>query len=278
MTRAARVPTFRGADDRVANMSKLTLLLTTTGEPYQPVRLKWTVPGKAYCLPRLRTLRCVGLDAETNALSLWLSAEAEHLKLGDALGFPQPMPTPLAGRLVILGIFRFPDSASMVLEVRSIPRAIALAQLLRPVLGEKAKLTRLRVINRWFEARESADDLLNLDKCLDRNVTVIRWEETADELDAVVARGKTPEERMALWEAWRDRRRHIDVPLVEDFPCHPEEENAQMGDLANTLNFRFVRAGRVWGGERVTLQQVIEETFAKAPALPVPGIGGQGER
>ncbi len=48
-----------------------------------------------------------------------------------------------------------------------------------------------------------------------------------------------------------------------------------MGDLANTLNFRFVRAGRVWGGERVTLQQVIEELVAKVPSLPIPGSGGK---
>jgi hypothetical protein len=36
-----------------------------------------------------------------------------------------------------------------------------------------------------------------------------------------------------------------------------------MGDLANTLNFRFVRASRHWAGEKVTLTEVIEEAVAK---------------
>lgn len=250
---------------------KKTLLLTTTGEPYQPVRLKWSVPGKAFCLQRMRTLKCIGLDAETKVLTVWLTAEAEGLKLGQSFGLPQAPEAPLDGRLVVLGSLRFPDSSSMVLETRSILRAVEIARLLRPVLGTKVKLTRVRIINRWFEASEAADDLPHLDKCLDRNVTVIRWEDTADELDALIEKGTTPEEKRAIHEAWHASRSHLDVPLVEDFPCHPDDENEQMGDLATTLNFRFVRAGRVWAGERVTLRQVIEETVAQMPAVATGG-------
>ena len=238
-----------------------TLLLTTTGEPFQPVRLRWTVPGKAFCITRLGTLECVGVNAETNVLTLWRSGEAKDLNFGERL-----LAQPSAGRLVILGMFRFPDSTSMVLEVRSIHRAITLAQILRPVLGPKAKLTRVRVINRWFEAAEGAADIHTLDKCLDKNVTVIRWEETADEFEAFVGGGATVEARRELEKEWRARRRLTDVPLVEDFPCHPEDESDDMRDLSAVLNFRFMRAARVWGGERVTLQQVIEETVAKMPA------------
>lgn len=128
----------------------------------------------------------------------------------------------------------------------------------------------MRVINRWFDAAEGADDLRKLDKGLDRNVTVIRWEDTADEFDAFVERGKTVEERRALHAEWTARRRHIDVPLVEDFPCHPDEELEDMRDLSATLNFRLMRAARHWGGEHVTLQQVIEEAVAKLPPMPEP--------
>jgi hypothetical protein len=247
---------------------KKRLLVTTTGEPYQPVRLKWTVPSKAYCLQRLEPLECVGLDAETKLLTLWNIAEAQKLRLGASHGFPGGPPSPLDGRLVILGTFRFPDSSSMVLEVRSIARATEIARMLRPLLGARAKLTRTRVVNRWFSASELADGLAELDKWLDRNVTVIRWEDTADELDAIVKRGRTPEERQELWVRWHEARRKVDAPLVEDFPCHPEEENEQMGDLANTLNFRFIRASRHWAGEKVTLSEVIEELVAGAGSPP----------
>ena len=251
---------------------KKTLLVTTTGEPYQPVRLKWTVPSKAYCLQRFKSLECVGLDAETKLLTLWNTAEAQKLRLGTSHGLTGAPRSPLDGRLVILGTFRFPDVKSMVLEVRSIARATEIARMLRPLLGASGKLTRVRVVNRWFAASELADGLSELDKWLDRNVAVIRWEDAADELDAIVKRGKTPEERQALWVRWHEARRKVDVPLVEDFPCHPEEESEQMGDLANTLNFRFVRASRHWAGERVTLTEVIEEIVAKGfpqPSSPV---------
>lgn len=242
---------------------KKTLLVTTTGEPYQPARLMWAVPAKAYCLERLKALECVGFDAETRLLTLWNTAEAQTLKLGTSHGLRGAPPSPLEGRLVILGTFRFPDATSMVLEVRSIPRATEVARMLRPVLGARATLTRARVVNRWFASSELADGLHELDKWLDRDVTVIRWEETAQELDAFVKRGRTPEERQALFLAWHEGRRKLDVPLVEDFPCHPEDENEQMSDLAKMLNFRFMRAFRHWAGEKVTLQQVIEEVVTK---------------
>jgi hypothetical protein len=249
-----------------------TLLVTTTGEPYQPVRLKWAVPSKAYCRTRLEKLECVGLDAGTSLLTLWNIAEAHELKLGTSHGMPGSPPSPIDGRLVILGTFRFPDVKSMVLEVRSIARATEMARMLRPLLGAHAKLVRARVVNRWFAASELVDGLPELDKWLDRNVTVIRSEDAADELDAFIARGKTPRERQALWAQWHEARRKVDVPLVEDFPCHPEDENEQMGDLANTLSFRFVRAARHWAGEKVTLTEVIEETVRKgfSPSGPIP--------
>ncbi len=248
-------------------MTKPTLLLTTTGEPFQPVRLKWSVPSKAYCLPRLRQLRCVAVDAETNELSLWLVEEAAALKFGDERMASRAAPG--GGRQVVLGRFRFPEARSLVLEVRSIPRAIALARLLRPVLDagrdKKVQLVRVRVVNRWFAASEGAEDLPKLDASLDQGVTVIRWEETEREIEAVLAKGRTPEEKRALHAAWHESRRHRDVPLVEDFPCHPEEENDEMSDLETTLNFRLLRASRVWAGERVTLRQVIEEAVARVP-------------
>lgn len=251
--------------------AKPTLLVTTTGEPYQPVRLKWTVPGKPYVLERLEALACIGLDAETNLLTFWNTAEAKELKLGTWHGAPAAPVSPLGGRLVILGTFRFPDATSMVLEVRSILRATEIARMLRRALGARAKLTRVRVVNRWFAASEGAAGVHELDKALDRNVTVIRWEDTANELEAFVKPGRTPEERQALWASWHEARRKLDVPLVEDFPCHPEEENEEMRDLATTLGFRLARAGRHWAGEKVTLQQVIEEAVAKAHAV-VPGM------
>ncbi len=242
-----------------------TLLVTTTGEPYQPVRLKWAVPSKPFCVSRLEQLECVGVDAETKALTLWLTGETKDLELG-----PEAFGPPTDGRLVVLGIFKFPDVKTMVLEVRSIPRAVELARLVRRTLGSKVALTRVRVINRWFEASEAADGLTKLDKCLDQNVTVVRWEDSADAFDTFLEKGKTVEERHALFAEWQDSRRHVDVPPVEDFPCHPDEETEEMRDLEATLNFRMLRCSRTWNGERVTLQQVIEEEVARVPPMTEP--------
>lgn len=241
-------------------MNNRTILLTSTGEPYQPVRLKWSTPGKAYCLKRLEALECVAQDAKTNELRVWHIGEAADLDYGSG----PKAPPPADGSTVILGTFRFPEPKAMVLEVRSFARAIALARLLRPILGTSVLLRRVRVINRWFEAGEAAQGLAALDKHLDRNVTVIRWEDAERELRDAVGSAPTPKEREARLVAWHEAHSRKDVPLVEDFPCHPEEETHEMSALASTLNLRLVRASRHWAGEPATLGQIINELAASA--------------
>jgi ketosteroid isomerase-like protein len=232
------------------------LLVTSTKEPYQPVRLTYDVPNSAFVRKRLRGLDCVGEDAETGRLSVWLHGETL------ALRFEQPPSEFVAGgRKVILGVFRFPDPKRMTLEVRSIPRAIELARLLRPRMGPEVVLARVRVVNRLFEAKEGRD-LDVLDKCLDRDVTVIRPDEIEREQRAYVDVGRTQEERRARFFEWHERRRGHDVPVVEDYPTAPEEETETFRDLAMGLELRALRSLRQWNGESVTLRQLIEEVVA----------------
>lgn len=235
-------------------MSQRQLLTTTTGEPYQPVRLTYSIPNRSQVLRRLRRFRCVEIDKKRGRATIWLDAEARELELD-----PPPPQWESFGQRIHLGAIRFPQGRAMSLQVRSIRRAIELARMLRPRLGSDVELVRARLVNRWFEGRELTGEIDDLDRCLDRDVTVIDWEANADELDRATAGATSPEEYLRLATEHRATRRLQDVPMVEDFPMHPEDENDQMTDLANVLNFRFVRAARRWNGEDVTLQQVIEE-------------------
>jgi hypothetical protein len=147
----------------------------------------------------------------------------------------------------------------MSLQVRSIRRAIELARMLRPQLGSKVELVRARIVNRWYDGEELTGENDLLDKALDRDVTVIDCEANDAEFERATAGASNIEEYLRLAEEHRATRERQDVPMVEDFPMHPEDESDEMSDLANVLNFRFVRAGRRWRGEDVTLRQVIEE-------------------
>jgi hypothetical protein len=112
-------------------MANRTFLLTSTGEPYQPVRLKWSPPGQGYCLKRLESLECVAQDAKTNELRVWHVGEAAELDYGSG----PKAPPPADGSTVILGTFRFPEPKGVVLEVRSVARAIAVARLSSVVMS-----------------------------------------------------------------------------------------------------------------------------------------------
>lgn len=241
-----------GCDTRV--VSERRLLTTTTGEPYQPVRLTYSIPNRSYVLPRLRRFRCVEVDKKRGRATIWLDAEARELELT-----PPPPQWESFGQRIHLGAIRFPQGRAMSLQVRSIQRAIELARMLRPRLGSEVELVRARIVNRWFEGEELTGEIGDLDHVLDRDVTVIDWEKNADELERATASATSPESYLRLAAEHQATRERQDVPMVEDFPLHPEDENDEMGDLANVLNFRFVRAGRRWHGEDVTLRQVIEE-------------------
>lgn len=231
-------------------VSRRPLLTTTTGEPYQPVRLTYSVPNRSQALRRLRRFRCIEIDDKR--ASIWLEAETRELDLD-----PPPAAWESFGQRILLGAISFPNPRTMSLQVRSIPRAIELARMLRPALDTAIPLVRVRLVNRWFHPDEVTGELEELDRHLDRDVTVIDWEKNAADLERATAGSRSPEEYAR--RAAEYRAKQPDIPMVEDMPMHPEDENDRMSDLANTLQFRFARAARRWRGENVTLTQVIEE-------------------
>ena len=59
-----------------------------------------------------------------------------------------------------------------------------------------------------------------------------------------------------LLQMWIKNRE--DVPMVEDFPLHPEEETEDFQHLATTLDLRFIRAVEHWrGNTHLTLTEII---------------------
>jgi hypothetical protein len=231
------------------------LIVTATGEAFQPVRLTYQAPAAD-----LRKLGCVGEDAKTGQLCVWLSDEALEHTFGPADSKTVAAAQP-AGQRLILGTVRQSEPQQLSVEVRSVPRAIELARLLTPALGEGAVLQRVRVVNRWFDADEPEG---SLEQQLERDVTVVDPDQTERELRALLDQGKTVAERRAAWRKWGEHQRQLDVPLVEDYPTLPEE------DLAMGLNLRFARCSRRWFGENVTLGDVIYEMVESGQLHAVP--------
>lgn len=237
------------------------LLATMTNEPFQPVRLYYSIPDRSSVTKKLRRLKCAIEVPEEQCWQWLFHAEAASLRF--AMGGYDNVPEDR--RPIVLGRIRFPKPSSMTLQTNSIERAIAGARFFAGHFGPKVVALRVRLVNRYFAADEGTPNQLMA--TLDQDVTVIDPREAEAALMQEFQGVRTP--RDAERASKRLIARSDDVPMVEDFPLAPEEETPDFRHLALTLQFRFVRAFEHWrGNTHLTLAAIIQRTVhAQAQAL-----------
>lgn len=242
--------------DRKSGPPDGRLLMTLTNEPFQPVRLYYSIPDRASLSRRLSSLECI-VEAPEERCWQWLfHAEAASLRFGG--GYED---VPRERRPIILGRIRFPSDSSMILQTNSIARAIGAAKFFAPYFGLECTAIRCRLANRLFAAEEGR--LEELMKTLDQNVTVIdpRGAEAALTREYKDARTKEDFERIAAGSLERRLASKEDIPVIEDLPLAPEEETPDFRHLAFTLQLRLIRAMEHWRGNTdLTLAALIERT------------------
>lgn len=228
------------------------LLATMTNEPFQPVRLYYSIPSASAVIEKLRRLKCMSEVPHQQCWEWSLEAECASLRFPGG-GYHA---VPKEKRPIVLGRIRFPTLGRMTLETNSIERAIAGARLFAPHFGPEVVATRLRVVNRFFFADEGQPS--ELMTTLDRDVTVIDPRETEEAFRNHFRDVRLEDRKRALIEYVEKAKAERDVPLVEDFPLAPEEETPDFLHLANTLQFRFMRAFEHWrGNTHLTIGAII---------------------
>jgi hypothetical protein len=116
------------------------LLATVTGEPFQPIRLYWSIPAKAVVTHAFSALRCMDEDEEAGCW-VWLY---EHEAGG--LTFLKPRgDLPPGVHPIVIGRFRMPTKHRLVLELRSFERGAEAARFFAPRFGPSVVLQRIRV-------------------------------------------------------------------------------------------------------------------------------------
>lgn len=230
------------------------LLATMTKEPFQPVRLYYSVPGRVRVIRKLRTLQCM-VEAPSERCWQWLfHAEAASLRF--SAGSYEDVPK--QKRPIVLGRIRLPTHGTMTLETNSIERAIAGARFFAPRLGPDVVAMRFRMVNRFFFADEGPPEQLMA--TLDQGVEVIdpRTAEAALKRTLAGVRSMQALERRLAADLEERLQRPDDVPMVEDFPLAPEEETPELSHLATSLQFRLMRALEHWkGNTHLTLTAII---------------------
>ncbi len=259
---ALMAPATKPTNERV-------LLTTMTGEPFQPMRLYWSIPTRAVVMRVFTGLRCVVEEPGARAW-LWLYQDE-----ATAITFARPhAEIPPDAHPIHIGRFRMPGKDQLVMELRSFERAIEAAKLFAPLLGPRSVLRRARVINRWFEGHEAADGPEVLDRVLDQNVVIKDPGKAEEAFERAMAGARTKTEKAAAFERYSQERRKEDVPLVEDFPLAPEEETPEFRDLTITLRLRQGRAAEHWKGNPITLadyiHRMVEQGVASGTIKDVP--------
>ncbi|HRI71064.1 MAG TPA: hypothetical protein PK156_42825 [Polyangium sp.] len=241
------------------------LIITSTGEPYQPVRLTYSIPGRAFVTNIFSQLGCME-ERENGHWRWYFVAEAEDLELG---AYSQERLED--DESVVIGFVRFPKKSTMIIEVRSVLRAIAAAKFFGPIFGPKVVARRARIVNRYFNGSELTGNVAELDKHLDQNVTVVDPRVAEAKLNEYLVGAKTREQAKRAYERYYEDRRQErrDVPLVEDFPLAPREETPDFKHLTITLELRMFRAHEHWNGNPVILRDIIERLVASDVAGPM---------
>ncbi len=236
--------------DSPVSIDPNTLLSTVTGEAFQPVRLYYAIPSKAVVAKVFKRLKCMDEDKDAGCWVWLYEKEAARLRFGN----PRE-DLPAAAHPIVIGRFHIDGAGTgMFLAVRSNERAFEAAKFFRPLLGSKVRLARVRIVNHWFKVSEMAAGLDKLDALLDADVTSIdRDADDAPSKKKAAARAIMADPAAAM---------HPGLPLIEDFPLHPEDATPGFDDLKLALQLRQAHAEHRWRGSHASLFDIIKKAVA----------------
>lgn len=236
------------------------LAVTTTGELFQPVRLHYAVSDPLQTERTLLKLKCMDKDPKRGRL-VWLYIE-------EAARIPLPK-VPASGPLVIGEFYRH-GPGEMVLNVRSIERALAAVEFFdRHLPRTLAALTHMTVINR-LSSIAATQNMLDLNAWFENGpVTEQHPEELLARLEGVKGQTRDAAERSATMMQIFQELTQQPEPEMEKFPTHYYEDGIE--SLRMKLNVSQLVAGQHWQGNKgYTSFNAIADAMGNALNRPVP--------
>jgi hypothetical protein len=222
------------------------LVMTKTGEPYQPVRIYYQVFNQKTVLGALKKLRCMDFDTAQQRW-LWLY-EQEAKKLRFDVSYRQLSKD---DRPLILAVFTFFASDQMILDCRSFDRAIYALEFFDKRINYRAATpTRIRIANRFFEVDEMpAPEQYTqfLDRLFEReDIKPPNFDELEAKLKNLAAEQEETERAEAAITAYLEEIASKPLPEVEELPLHVHEDG--ITTLALALRMRQTEALEHWRG------------------------------
>ncbi|MDY6936428.1 MAG: hypothetical protein SWY16_02075 [Cyanobacteriota bacterium] len=229
---------------------KKQLVVTRTGEPYQPARLYFEVANAKTVLGVFKKLRCMYFERDDDAWFWLYENETKRLKFAESYNS-----IPKSVRPLVIGCFRFRGDRELILDLDSFDRLLKAVDFFdRRINRRAAKITRLRVVNRFFQVdeikqySETADRLPNnLDVFFEReDVYIPNVEEFQTQVEQIAERHEEEEERLDAISDYVKVKSQERLPEIEEI--YPNFYEDGMRWLELVLGLRHLEAKARWEG------------------------------
>ena len=234
-------------------MADQPLLATTTGEPFQPVRLHYKVLNRPGLLREFEKLRCLDYDS-TRKRWVWLYAsEAKKLRFKKSYAL---LPKEL--HPIVIGSFFLRSKATLLLDLRSCERALLAIPFFNTHLPRRlVELEDAEVVNRLFPGTKT-NLQLSPEVLFDRQISTSEDPEVLiRQLTEKTANVGDQEERIRIVLEDLKSRSKQPLPEIERLPIHFAEDG--IGGFKLALQLRQMVAMQHWlGNPMYTLDDAIQ--------------------
>lgn len=237
------------------NMNPEPLLLTMTGESYQPARIYYQVNQKNAVIGRFRRLRCIDYDSSQNRWVWSYSEEAKKIQFTKSY-----RDIPKEYRPLVLGYFTWEGEKILRLDVRSFERVIeAITFFDKKINRRLAQVTKIKIVNKLFPATMSPEEISNHHRIFFDERQAVNPTEKMEKLKDIFSQYEAPEEgREAVFSYLRSEMKKT-LPEVEELEVHFYEDGIE--SIVMSLKMRQLEAMEHWKGNTNFSQFDVMETF-----------------
>ena len=224
------------------------LMLTLTGEPYQPARLYYEIFDVSAVMHSLQKLKCIIYNPDMDKLEWVYDNESRRLKFNSTYSS-----IPKEKRPIVLGRFSL-SKTGIYLDVRSFDRAVAAVEFFDEYIKRtSAKVKDIAIVNRFFDAKEEMYP--NFDVFFNSKRVLVRDpEESIKKLNKLA-------DKLGLAMAMKSINSNP-FPEIERFPVHYYEDG--INSLKGSLSIRTILAYEHWNGNtEMTMFDIIQRGIAK---------------
>jgi hypothetical protein len=237
---------------------KRQLVVTKTGEPYQPIRVYFQVSNYKTLLRAFDKLNCVAWE-DLPQRWIWLY-EQETRKLRFDISYKD---IAKVDRPLILAEMTFPSQSEMYFDARSVDRALyGIEFFSKRINWRVAKATRLRIVNHFFSVEQVKQQPLHeyYGDFFDRaDVKIPDPVALTAKLDEIEATHADSDERIAAIDAYFAEE--AKQPLAEVEEIEIDFQDFGMMPITMALKMRQIEAFERWHGNTSINQLEIMQRF-----------------